>query len=336
MKYHIITYGCQMNKADSERIASSLETKRHKPVQNINEADLIVVNMCSIRQPAVDRIYGLIQKFKKLKTKKKIKTILTGCVLKTDLNKLRKGFDSVWDREVNFDCHPKYDSSKTAYIPISNGCNNFCSYCVVPYVRGPLTCRDHKEIIKEMKEAIKKGVKDVWLLGQNVNDYKSPKNKKINFSKLFKLADEIPGKFKLSFMSPNPKNFSDELIKNLAKSKHFSKYLNLPVQSGDNIILKKMNRPYTIEKYTDLVKKIKKSIPDIKLSTDIIVGFPGETKKQFENTKKIFKNMKFNVAHVSKYSPRIGTASFKLKDDVSFKEKKRREQILIKLVNIHG
>ncbi|MFH1509596.1 MAG: MiaB/RimO family radical SAM methylthiotransferase [Candidatus Nealsonbacteria bacterium] len=335
MKYHIITYGCQMNKADSERIASNLKIKRHKPAQNINEADLIIVNMCSIRQPAVDRIYGLIQKFKKIKKKRKIKTLLTGCVLKKDLNKLRGGFDSIWDQSINFDCPPKYNSSKTIYIPISNGCNNFCSYCVVPYTRGALVCRDHKKIIEEIKEATKKDIKDIWLLGQNVNDYKSPKNKNINFSKLFKLADEIPGKFKLSFMSPNPKNFSDELIKNLSESKHYSKYLNLPVQSGDDVILKKMNRSYTIKKYNDLVKRIKKAIPDIKLSTDIIIGFPGETKKQFKNTEKLFKKIKFNVAFVSKYSPRIGTASFKLKDNVPFDEKKKREQAIIKIVNKH-
>lgn len=335
MKYHIITYGCQMNKADSERISSSFKAKKHKLAQNINEADLIVVNMCSVRQPAVDRIYGLIEKFKRIKKKKKIETILTGCVLKRDLNKLRGGFDSIWDQGVDFDCLPEFDSAKIAYIPISNGCNNFCSYCVVPHTRGPLVCRDHKKIIKETKEAIKKGTKDIWLLGQNVNDYKSPKDKKINFSKLFKLIDEIPGKFKLSFMSPNPKNFSDELIKILAKSKHYSKYLNLPVQSGDDTILKKMNRPYTIKKYISLVKKIKKTIPDIKLSTDVIIGFPGETKKQFKNTEKLFKEIKFNLAFVNKYSPRIGTASFKLKDNVSYEEKKRREKIIIKIANIH-
>ncbi|MFH1582524.1 MAG: MiaB/RimO family radical SAM methylthiotransferase [bacterium] len=335
MKYHIITYGCQMNKADSKRIASGLERKKYKSAQNINEADLIVVNMCSVRQPAVDRIFGLIQKFKKIKKKKKIKTILTGCVLKKDLKKLKEGFDSIWEQDKDFNCPPEYYSSKIAYIPISNGCNNFCSYCVVPYTRGKLICRDHKKILEEIKRAVKKGVKEIWLLGQNVNDYKSSKDKKINFSKLFRLIDEIPGKFKIFFMSPHPKNFSDELIKTLAESKHFSRYLNLPVQSGDNIILKKMNRPYTVKNYKDLVKKIRKAMPDINLSTDVIVGFPGETKKQFKNTEKLFKEIKFNIAYINKYSPREGTVSFNLKDGVPFKEKKEREQSLIKIANIH-
>jgi tRNA-2-methylthio-N6-dimethylallyladenosine synthase len=333
MKYHIITYGCQMNKADSERIAFRLEKQKNKIAQNINEANLIVVNMCSIRQPAVDRIYGLIQKFKKIKKRKKIKTILTGCVLKNDLKKLKEGFDEFWEQNRNFTCLPKYNSKKIAYIPISSGCNNFCSYCVVPYVRGPLVCRNHNQIIKEIKNAVKNEVKEIWLLGQNVNDYGSPQNKEINFSKLFGLADKIKGNFKIFFMSPHPKNFSDELIKTLANAKHFSRYLNLPVQSGDDNILKKMNRPYTIKKYKDLVKKIRKAIPDINLSTDVIVGFPGETKKQFKNTENLFKELNFNIAYINKYSKRSVTSSFKLKDDVSFGEKKRREQILIKITN---
>jgi tRNA-2-methylthio-N6-dimethylallyladenosine synthase len=334
MKYRIITFGCQMNKADSERIAARLD-KKHKRTENLNEADLIVVNMCSIRKPAVDRVFGLIEKFKRIREKKKIKTVLTGCILRKDRLAFEKEFDEIMEQDDKFKDFPDYCPGDIVSIPISNGCNNFCSYCVVPYTRGSLKCRDHKEILREVKKAAGKGLKEIWLLGQNVNDYQSPSDKGIDFSGLLKLADEIQGDFKIFFTSPHPKNFSDKLIKTLAVSEHFSKFLNLPVQSGDDTILKRMNRPYTVKKYKELVAKIRKAIPDINLSTDVIVGFPGETKEQFKNTERLFKELKFNIAYVNKYSPREGTASFKLKDDVPLKEKKRREQILIKIAN-HG
>lgn len=336
MKYHIITLGCQMNKSDSERIASLLEKKGYKLALNINEANLIVVNMCSVRQSAVNRIYGLAPKFKKLKTKKqKLKTVLTGCILKRDKPKFRKIFDSIlyFKDKNSLSIKPKRQNKFSAFIPISNGCNNFCTYCVVPYTRGSLVCRNHKEILKESKDAIKNKCKEIWLLGQNVNDYQSPANSSINFPKLFKMIEDIPGNFQIYFISPHPKDFSEELINVLSKSKKFSKRLNLPVQSGDNKILKKMNRPYTIEQYKNLVKKIRKKIPNIFLSTDIIVGFPEETKKQFQNTVKLFKEIKFDMAYISKYSPRPGTAVFKTKDDIPIKEKKKREKTLSDLLN---
>jgi tRNA-2-methylthio-N6-dimethylallyladenosine synthase len=334
MKYHIITYGCQMNEADSERIAARLK-KNHKKSRGLEGADLIVVNMCSIRKPAVDRVYGLIEKLKRIKKTRKIRTVLTGCILKRDLLRFRREFDEVLEKDNKFKDFPDYCLKDTASIPISTGCNNFCSYCVVPYTRGNLKCRNHKEIIREIKKSVRIGVKKIWLLGQNVNDYQSPSDKRVSFPDLLKLADKINGDFEIFFTSPHPKNFSDELIKTLADSKHFSRYLNLPVQSGDDIILKRMNRPYTVKKYKNLVKKIRKAVPDINLSTDVIVGFPGETREQFKNTEKLFKELDFNIAYINKYSPREGTASFKLKDDVSFREKKRREQILIKIAN-HG
>ncbi|MFH1462265.1 MAG: MiaB/RimO family radical SAM methylthiotransferase [bacterium] len=325
MNYHIITFGCQMNKADSERIASALEKKGYKPASKMNEADLIVVNMCSVRQSAVDRIYGLSQKLAEFKTQNpKLKTILTGCLLKEDRKKLAKKFDSILNNKEQY--HRLVYGTK--FIPISRGCNNFCSYCVVPYVRGPLKCRGHQDILKEVKKAIKEGFKEIWLLGQNVNNYQSPADSSVNFPKLLKKASELPGSFSIRFMSPNPKNFSNELIDVMAKSNKVAKFLNLPMQSGDNEILKKMGRFYTAEKYKSLVEKIKKKIPEINLSTDVIVGFPGETKKQFNNTAKLLKEIKFNIAYIAKYSPRPGTAAFKLKDNVSQKEKKRREKVL--------
>jgi tRNA-2-methylthio-N6-dimethylallyladenosine synthase len=331
-KYWIKTYGCEMNKSNSERIATVLEKKGYQPASKENEADLILVNMCSVRQSAVDRVYGKARNLAKLKTEKpKLKTVLTGCVLRQDKRKLREKFDFIWENKSYFDTQPK-PQYKVAFIPISNGCNNFCSYCVVPFTRGSLICRDHKEILKETEDLIKKGFKEIWLLGQNVNDYTSPTDSSINFPKLLKEVSDLPGNFQIRFMSPNPKNLSDELIEAMAENKKVAKYLNLPLQSGNNEILKKMNRPYTIEQYKELVEKIRERIPEINLSTDVIVGFPGETEEQFEDTVKLFKEIKFNIAYIAKYSPRPGTAAFKLKDDVPLEEKKRREKILREII----
>jgi len=351
-KYHIITYGCQANVSDSEKIATTLEKMKYKKASSKDEADLIVINMCSVRQSAVDRVFGLNRKLIKLKNKnKKIKTILTGCVLKKDRKKLERIFDLIlnirdlphWqnfiERRKNlidcdyFEIKPKRQKKFTAFIPISNGCSNFCTYCVVPYTRGALFCRDHKQIIKEIKKAINQGVNEIWLLGQNVNNYVSPQDNSIKFPELLKKVNGIPGNFTIRFMSSHPKDFTDKLIENMAKCKKTAKFLHLPVQSGDNKILKKMNRSYTAEQYKKLIKKIRKEIPDINLSTDIIVGFPGETKKQFENTVKLCKEIGFDMAYISKYSPRPGTPAFKIKDNVSWAEKKKREKILEKIIN---
>ncbi|MDO8435932.1 MAG: radical SAM protein [bacterium] len=359
-KYHIITFGCQMNKSDSERIAASLEQKGYKKASKINEADLVVVNMCSVRQSAVDRVFGQYRNLAKLKNKNsKLKTVLTGCILKKDKVKFKNIFDEIWDNgEKYFQKPVKTKLNNLSYIPISNGCNNACSYCVVPFTRGRLVCRSHKEILKETKRFIHPhtkrgyidknnkinkanprygvGVKEIWLLGQNVNDYQSPADPSVDFAKLLKVINAIPGDFKFFFMSPHPNNFSNELINVLSKCEKFGKYLNLPVQSGDNKILKQMNRNYAIGEYIKLVKKILKKIPEIKLSTDIIVGFPGETKKQFQNTVKLFKKIKFNVAFISKYSPRPETAAAKMKNTIPLAEKKNREKILRGLIKKHG
>jgi len=327
MKYWIITYGCQMNRADSERIARNLKNKGYKPASNTNEADFIVINMCSVRQSAVNRVYGKIKELRKLKNKK---IALAGCVLRRDFKKLIKQVDFFFENKEYLKLPPVSNNKSQALIPISYGCSNYCSYCVVPYARGKLICRPYKKVIKEVKEAIKKETKEIWLLGQNVNDYK---DKNINFPKLLKMVSEISGNFLVYFLSANPKDFSDELIDAMAKSEKIAKWINLPIQSGDNKMLKAMNRPYTVNQYKTLVKKIRKKMPNIKLSTDIIVGFPKETKTQFENTKKLAKEIKFDNVFVAKYSPRPQTAAFKLKDDISVEEKKRRWHILNKLIN---
>lgn len=319
-----------MNTSDAERLAAVLERMNHKQALNINRADLIYIVMCSVRQSAVDRVYGILEKIKKFKKRPKI--ILTGCILPKDKNKFLEKFDEIVDINnlINFKITPKYFSNKTAYVPIMTGCNNFCSYCVVPHTRGREISYPAEKIIAEVKNLVKQGKKEIWLLGQNVNSYK---NKNFNFPKLLKKIDEIPGDFVLNFTTSHPKDFSDELIETMKKCKNLSTDLNLPIQSGDDEILKKMNRPYTVAQYKALVKKIRKALPKIRLSTDIIVGFPGETKKQFNNTVKTIKQIGYGVAFINKYSPREGTAAAKLKDDVPWKEKKRREKILIDLVN---
>ncbi len=339
MKYFIITFGCQMNKSDSERIASVLEKINYKIASKIEEADLIVVNMCSVRQSAVNRVYGLLPKIKK------VKSILTGCILKKDRKKFAEKFDYIlelknllkWPEILNpspllktdnrLKIEPKYSNNFSASVPIMTGCNNFCAYCVVPYVRGSEVSRPAEEIICEVGNLIKRGYKEVWLLGQNVNSYNP-----IPFSQLLKKINDIPGEFWIRFTSSHPKDFSDKLISAMADCKKVTEYLNLPAQSGDNEILKKMNRPYTIKHYKNLVKKIKKKIPNIALSTDIIVGFPGETEKQFENTVKLFKEIKFDMAYISKYSPRPGTTAAEMEDTVSQEEKNRREKVLTEIL----
>ena len=382
-KYWLITYGCQMNKSDSERIAATFERMGLKPASKENEADLILINMCSVRQSAVDRVYGKIREFAKLKIKnEKLKTVLTGCISNSDLKKFKNYFDYIlsikvlshWPqflnpevqqtgygvREKKFFYYPnprdekfiekfkaeylkertKYSKKFSVFIPISSGCDNFCSFCIVPYARGPLICRPHEDMLKEIKFSIETGAKEIWLLGQNVNDYQSPINHLIDFPKLLKMVNDIPGIFWIRFTSPHPKKFSDELIETMAKCQKVTPYLNLPVQSGDDEILKRMNRPYTIGQYKNLVKKNgnafkkyrKESEKEVAISTDVIVGFPGETKKQFENTVKLFKEIKFDMAYIAKYSPRPGTAAAKLKDDVLPEEKERRYKILTKIL----
>ena len=326
MKYCLITYGCQMNKSDSERLAAVLDKSGHKPAAEIKIADLIVLNACSVRQSAIDRIYGKINQIQKLKKKPKI--ILTGCLLETDKRKFEGKVDEIWDI-VDFDLIPKYQPGEQAYVPIMTGCNNFCSYCVVPYTRGREKSRPVEKIIKEVKSLIKKGYKEIMLLGQNVNSYKS---QAINFTKLLKILNDLAGNFQLSFLTSHPKDMSDELINIIANSEKVAKEIHLPAQSGDNTILKKMNRHYTVSHYKNLIKKIRRKIPNTKISTDVIVGFPGETKKQFQNTVKLFKEIKFDKAYIAKYSPRLGTAAAKLKDGVSQKEKKRRWRILEEIV----
>lgn len=337
MKYHIITYGCQMNKSDSERIATFFEEKGFKE-SSLDDADLVVVNSCSIRQSAIDRMEAKIRKIKKTSRQK---VVLTGCVLDKDKKKLSPFFDyyfppqdtKEWNllkkenNEPFFDITPKR-SGITAYVSIMTGCDNFCSYCVVPYTKGRERSRDVKEVIQETKEAAEKGYKEIWLLGQNVNSYKGG----VSFSELLREINKIKGNFWIRFASSHPKDLSPDIILAMKECKKMTRYLHLPIQSGDDEILRKMNRPYNVKKYKEIIEEVRRRIPDISISTDVIVGFPGETEKNFSNTVQFFREMEFDMAYIARYSPREQTAAYNLKETVNNEEKRRREKILEEII----
>jgi len=319
-KYYIITYGCQMNESDSEKIAFQLEKEGYKPAKAMEQADLAIINVCSVRQSAINRVHSKIKQLKSLK----LKIILTGCILEKDKKKFKDQVDQIWPI-IDFKAKSKYKPDKKALVPIMTGCNNFCAYCAVPYTRNREKSRPVDEIIKEVEALVKKGYKEIILLGQNVNSYQ-------NFPALLQSLNNIPGKFQIKFLTSHPKDMSDELIKVIAKSKKISREIHLSVQSGNNQILKKMNRGYTIQDYKKLIRKIRKVIPKAEISTDFIVGFPNETEKQFEDTVKLIKEIGFKRAYVSAYSPRANTAAFKLKDNVPSNEKKRRKRIILDML----
>lgn len=343
MKYHIIIFGCQFNHSDAERAGAILDKIGYEKTEDLSSADLVLVLACSVRQTAIDRIIGLRQKFQRIRKTKPFIAILSGCVLKTDEKKMQEIFDFII---LNTDLpklpsllkkkaikapkdylkiNPHYQSKFQAYVPIMTGCNNFCAYCVVPYTRGREVSRSSVDVIKECKDLIKRGYKEIILIGQNVNSYA---DKKFDFPGLLKEIDEIKGDYCLSFATSHPKDLSDKLIKVMASGKHIMPYLHLPAQAGDDEILRQMNRRYTQKHYLNLVKKARRAMPNLNLSTDVIVGFPGETKKQFMNTAKLFRLAKYDMAYLAQYSPRAKTAAARLFDNVSHQEKKRRERYL--------
>lgn len=343
-----------MNYSDSERIAGFLEAQKLKPSKDIDSANLVVFNTCGVRQMAEDRVYGQIHNLRVKSQKSKIKIVLTGCLAhrkdvqkrlknKVDLfvsiKDFRKEIENILDiknQTVNneldyFSIKPKHNSKHAALVPIMTGCNNFCSYCVVPYARGREISRPASEILKEIKKLIESGYKEIILLGQNVNSYK---DKKINFSKLLKKVNAIPGNFWISFISNHPKDFSGVLIETATKLKKVCEYIHLPIQAGDDKILEKMNRKYTAKEYFQEVEKIKKAFAKNKpeklfaITSDIIVGFPGETKKQFLESVKIMKRARYDMVYFGQFSPRPETKAFQMKDNISKEEKSRREQFL--------
>lgn len=361
-KYHIITIGCAMNKADSERIASFLEEHSYHTQDSWGSANLIILTTCGIRQSAEDRVYGLANTIRK--TNKSAIIVITGCLAKRKdvmrrligqvdlfmpINELSNLFEllktakpekvlSLDDlRELSGEKYlaiaPKHDSGYTACVPIGNGCNNFCSYCVVPYARGREVYRSAQEIINEVKSLIAKGYKEIFLIAQNVNSYSSGA---YDFPKLLIKLSKISGRFWIRFVSSHPKDLSDELIAAFASSDKICSHLHLALQSGDDEILTAMNRKYTAAHFENIINKVRAAKSGVSITTDVIVGFPGETKQQFNNTVKIFKKLKFDLAYCSKYSPRPGTVSWKMKDNVTREEKSERDKILVDIISKTG
>ncbi|PLX27925.1 tRNA (N6-isopentenyl adenosine(37)-C2)-methylthiotransferase MiaB [Candidatus Parcubacteria bacterium] len=350
--YYIITIGCQMNKSDSERIAKYLESLGYILASNDSCADVVVITTCGIRQSAEDRVYGLIPRIKKDNPKSCI--ILTGCLSeREDVKKRVEEQVDIWlpikdlgslkyklagkDLHGDYaDCYylkfeAKYESDFSAFVPIGNGCNNFCSYCVVPYARGREVYRDHNEVIKEVKDLLNRGYKEITLIAQNVNSYISS-DKKTDFADLLKMVNDLDGDFWLRFSTSHPKDMSDKLINTMVDCNKLCHHLHLPAQAGNNYILRAMNRKYSIEDYLALIKKVKNKISDMSFTTDIIVGFPGETGEQFKDTKKLFEKVGYDMAYIAQYSPRPGKMAEKLKDDVSKEEKKKREEELMAIL----
>lgn len=385
MKFYIKTFGCQQNHADSERIVADFKSRGYTQARSYKSANYVIINTCMIRQTAENRVYGLVNNLGKIKKEKQekgevYKIIITGCMIgivyRDKTGKYLKGLKSKMPNadefmpieEVGFNLQPVRTDKISAWVPISNGCNNFCTFCIVPFTRGREISRPYEDIINECLELKKKGYKNIMLLGQNVNSYgadliKNIKNQKSKIKDTSQISKIIEGKKpiyvkhlgrlriptlfpylleevakmkfeKVEFMSSNPWDFSDELIDVIAKNKNISRTLHLPVQSGDDAVLKRMNRWYSASDYVTLISKIKNKISNIKFTTDIIVGFCGETDEEFQNTVKLCKKVGFNWAYVSRYSPRFNTAATKVfKDDVPHLTKKKRWLILENLIN---
>lgn len=326
-----------MNKAESARIASRLEQAGHATTETPDDADIIVLNSCVVRQSAEDRIVNNIRLLKRLKEYHPDKILaVTGCLVNSDTARLQKTFPYVnyffkpgelppWldsaGETASLPTHP----SPSIYIPIIQGCDNFCAYCIVPFRRGRERSRPLAEIVCEVQEAVRRGVREVTLLGQNVDSYGHDLPDKPDLARLLEELDAIDGLARIRFLTNHPKDMSDRLIDAIARLDKVCEHLNLPVQAGSNEVLKAMRRGYTVEQYSSLVSRIRERVPEIALSTDVIVGFPGETRAQFEETVKLLRDIRFDTVHVAAYSPRPGTiAARELADNVSPEEKKSR------------
>ncbi len=363
-KLFIETYGCQMNVSDSEVVASIMQMAGYQITEHMDEADAIFVNTCSVRDNAEQKIYSRLQYFQSLRKKKKHLLVgVLGCMaerVKEDLLKnhgvnLVAGPDSYMDLpnligaaeqgeaaiNVELSTQETYKDVMplklpgvhiSGFVSIMRGCNNFCSYCIVPYVRGREKSRKPEEIICEIERLASDGVKEVMLLGQNVNSYGKGLEPHVDFASLLEKAAHVDGIERVRFMTSHPKDLSDELIEVMAKEPKVCRHLHLPLQSGSSRILKIMNRRYDKEKYLDLVERIRSRIPDISLTTDIIVGFPGETEEDFEETLDVVRKVGYDSAFTFIYSKRTGTPAAKMPDQIPEDVIKDRFDRLLALV----
>ena len=349
-RYFIWTIGCQMNKAESWQLAGYLDSAGYRAAHSFADADLVVLNTCVVRQSAENKVLGTLGLLKGLKDKRPdLQILVTGCFVNSHTQELQRRFPHVdllfkpgdyseliaWGQEQGIFVEPGLlrhtlnDSwltpSPCALIPIIQGCNNFCSYCIVPYRRGREVSRPVQEIVHEVVELVGRGVREVTLLGQNVDSYGHDLVGRPDLANLLTELSGVHGLDRIRFLTNHPKDMSLKLIEAVASLSRVCEHLELPVQSGDNDILNAMRRGYTIERYRDLAHTIRSRIPEISLSTDIIVGFPGETEEQFEHSLSLLGEMKFDAVHVAAYSPRPGTlARREYQDDIPARIKKER------------
>lgn len=364
--FYLKTYGCQMNEHDSENMKAILKELGMQEEENFEKADLLMLNTCSIRENAHNKVFGMLGRIKHLKEKKKnIVVGITGCMsqeesVANEIKQKYKWMDFVLgthnihklgdivinsfqekklkieapsiEGEIIEDLPVERQSKYKAYVNIMYGCDKFCTYCIVPYTRGKQRSRDKEDIVKEVKDLIKQGYQEVTLLGQNVNAYGKDLEKDCTMANLLEeiAQTNIP---RVRFMTSHPWDFTDEMIEVIAKYENIMPSIHLPVQSGNTEVLKKMGRRYTKEEYLTLFNKLKQKIKNVSISTDIIVGFPNETKEEFEDTLDLVNKCKYDLAYTFIFSPRVGTPAEKMEDNISKEEKEQRLYKLNELVN---
>ncbi len=365
--YYIRTYGCQMNEHDSEKISWILKTMDYTETKNMEEANFIIYNTCLVRENAELKVYGKLGALKQLKREKPdLMIAVCGCMMQREdvrkvitskhkhvdiifgthnihklpqliNNHLQTGETIIDIIEDNREIDETIDSTRTysykAYINIMYGCNNFCTYCIVPYTRGREMSREPENIIREIEELAKNGCKEITLLGQNVNSYGKTLGYDYSFSTLLEDINKIDGIERIRFMTSHPKDLSDDLIESYATLDKLCNHLHLPVQSGSNKVLREMNRKYTREDYLSIIDKLKNRVPGIVFSTDIIVGFPGETEEDFNETLELVKEVRYDSAYTFLYSVREGTIAAKMENQIDYKVKHARFQRLSDTLN---
>lgn len=360
-----------MNLSDAERVRTVLRQMGYEPTDNEEEAEILGIVACSVRQKGIDKVYGRIEKWNAMKNRRNVITFVSGCILPADRVRFLKLFDLVFTmnelpllpemirqygivtpmatNEVNpsanmepfWDICPMRASDFEAYIPIQNGCNNFCTYCAVPYTRGREVSRPSNDILSEVKELVDKGYKSITLLGQNVNSYGlDKKGEEIDFAELLRRIGEYgktSGKeFWVYYTAPHPRDMKDEVIEVMAQYDCLAKQIHIPIQSGDDNMLKRMNRHHNLDTYRHIIETIREKLPTATIFTDIIVGFTHETEEEFENTRKAMEEFKYNMAYIAQYSVREGAVASKWDDDVPKEVKRQRYHILTEELMKHS
>ncbi|HWR40386.1 MAG TPA: tRNA (N6-isopentenyl adenosine(37)-C2)-methylthiotransferase MiaB [Patescibacteria group bacterium] len=363
--YHILTYGCQMNENDSERLAGQLKAAGYEHTEEMAQADVILINTCCVRESAEKKIFGKIGELKRLKAGNPNLVIgIAGCMAQKDQEKLfkraphidivlgtgntgellaavqkvaqgRERVLAVWEQAQaqSVEVPVLRRGLVSAWTPIMNGCNNFCTYCIVPYVRGRERSRVKADILAEIRQLDREGFKEVTLLGQNVNSYGKDSQENGDFAGLLQAVDDIEGISRVRYMTSHPRDMDDRVIEVVAASRKVCEHFHLPIQSGSDALLEKMNRGYTTDYYRKLVAKIRQELPKASITTDLIVGFPGETETLFQETLAFVREIGFDAAYTFLYSQRSGTPAATMPDQVPLPEKKSRLKLLMDLQN---